>query len=104
MFKKNLSGNWKIQSSEKTNSSGKEISGPEYRSNDWYHASVPSTVLATLVDKFTDDNTVGYYYRDQKSIVTRVPQAYGGKGYYIGGNQKQMLDAGSWVLVIKLSR
>ncbi len=50
MFKKNLSGNWKIQSSEKTNSSGKEISEPEYRSNDWYHASVPSTVLATLVD------------------------------------------------------
>jgi hypothetical protein len=40
-------------------------------------------------DHFTDENHVGYYYRDQKSIVTRVPQAYGGKGYYIGGNQKQ---------------
>ena len=40
-------------------------------------------------ENFTDENTVGYYYRDQKSIVTRVPQAYGGKGYYIGGNQKQ---------------
>lgn len=50
MFKKKLSGNWKIQSSKKTDLSGKEISGPEYRSNDWYHASVPSTVLATLVD------------------------------------------------------
>ena len=42
-------------------------------------------------DHITDDNTVGYYYRDQKSIVTRVPQAYGGKGYYIGGNQKQTI-------------
>lgn len=42
-------------------------------------------------DNFTDENTVGYYYRDQKSIVTRVPQAYGGKGYYIGGNQKQTI-------------
>ncbi len=39
-------------------------------------------------DKFTDENSVNYYYRDQKSIVTRVPQAFGGKGYYIGGNQK----------------
>ncbi|MEN8226750.1 MAG: hypothetical protein ABFS38_01240 [Bacteroidota bacterium] len=40
-------------------------------------------------DTFTDENAVGYYYRDQKSIVTRVPQAYGGDGYYIEGNQKQ---------------
>ena len=39
-------------------------------------------------DNFTDENAVGYYYRDQKSIVTRVPEAYGGKGYYIEGNQK----------------
>jgi len=39
----------------------------------------------------TNENTVGYYYRDQKSIVARVPQAYGGKGYYIGGNQKQTI-------------
>ncbi len=42
-------------------------------------------------ENFTDENSVGYYYRDQKSIVTRVPQAYGGKGYYIGGNQKQTI-------------
>ncbi len=42
-------------------------------------------------DKFTDENSVAYYYRDQKSIVTRVPQAYRGKGYYIGGNQKQTI-------------
>jgi len=38
---------------------------------------------------FSNENAVGYYYRDQKSIVTRVPQAYGGKGIYIEGNQKQ---------------
>ncbi|MBT3242424.1 MAG: hypothetical protein HN352_04685 [Bacteroidetes bacterium] len=42
-------------------------------------------------DDFINENTVGYYYRDQKSIVTRVPQAYGGQGYYIGGNQKQTI-------------
>ncbi|MCD6202561.1 MAG: hypothetical protein J7K46_12210 [Bacteroidales bacterium] len=38
---------------------------------------------------FTNEKSVGYYFRDQKSIVTRVPQAYNGKGMYIGGNQKQ---------------
>jgi hypothetical protein len=42
-------------------------------------------------DKFMDENAVTYYNRDQKSIVNRVPQAYGGKGYYIGGNQKQTI-------------
>ena len=31
----------------------------------------------------------GYYYRDQKSVVTRIPQAFTGRGYYIQGNQKQ---------------
>ena len=36
-----------------------------------------------------DDSSQCYYFRDQKSIVTRVPQAYDGKGYYIEGNQKQ---------------
>ena len=37
----------------------------------------------------TDESKTGYYYRDQKSIVVRVPEAYGGKVYYIEGNQKQ---------------
>jgi hypothetical protein len=37
----------------------------------------------------TDESSTGYYYRDQKSIVVRVPEAYGGTGYYIEGNQKQ---------------
>lgn len=36
-----------------------------------------------------DEAAQGYYYRDQKSIVTRIPQAFDGKGYYIQGNQKQ---------------
>lgn len=37
----------------------------------------------------TNESKTGYYYRDQKSIVVRVPEAYGGKGYYVEGNQKQ---------------
>jgi hypothetical protein len=40
-------------------------------------------------ETFVDENAVAYYYRDQKSIVSRIPQAYGGEGIYIEGNQKQ---------------
>jgi len=29
-----------------------------------------------------------YYFRDQKSVVTRIPESFGGKGFYIQGNQK----------------
>jgi hypothetical protein len=28
-----------------------------------------------------------YYFRDQKSVVTRIPQAFGGRSYYIQGDQ-----------------
>ncbi len=37
----------------------------------------------------TNESQTGYYYRDQKSIVVRVPEAYNGKGYYVEGNQKE---------------
>ena len=37
----------------------------------------------------TNESSVGYYFRDQKSIVVRIPQAYNGKGFYIEGNQIQ---------------
>jgi hypothetical protein len=36
----------------------------------------------------TDESSEGYYFRDQKSIVTRIPDSFGGKGMYIQGNQK----------------
>lgn len=36
-----------------------------------------------------DESKMNYYFRDQKSIVTRVPEAYHGQGYYIQGNQKE---------------
>jgi hypothetical protein len=57
---------------------------------------VPSKIVTADFDlrpyhpeSFTDENSSSYYHRDQKSIVTRVPQAYGGRGVYIQGNQKQ---------------
>jgi hypothetical protein len=39
----------------------------------------------------TNETAQNYYFRDQKSVVTRVPQAYNGKGYYIQGNQKSTI-------------
>ncbi len=36
----------------------------------------------------TDEGSFEYYYRHHKSVVTRVPEAFGGKGFYIQGNQK----------------
>ena len=40
-------------------------------------------------DQMTDESSQGYYYRNQKSIVTRIPQAFAGKGLYIEADQKQ---------------
>jgi hypothetical protein len=37
----------------------------------------------------SDEAEQGYYFRDQKSVVTRIPQAFSGRGYYIQGNQKE---------------
>jgi hypothetical protein len=45
------------------------------------HGGTPSTQ--------SDESSQGYYFRDQKSVVTRIPQSFAGKGFYIQGNQKQ---------------
>ena len=34
-----------------------------------------------------DERSYGYYFRDQKSVVTRIPQAFGGRGFYVQGDQ-----------------
>ncbi|MBU0951824.1 MAG: hypothetical protein KKH91_03220 [Elusimicrobia bacterium] len=34
-----------------------------------------------------------YYFRDQKSIVKRIPEVYSGKGYYIEGDQKETIPS-----------
>jgi hypothetical protein len=58
--------------------------------------SVPKNLIAADFDlrdfepsQMTDESSQGYYFRDQKSVVTRIPQAFAGKGYYIQGDQKQ---------------
>ena len=43
--------------------------------------------------QMTDESSPDYYNRDQKSVVTRIPQAFDGHGYYIQGNQLQTVPA-----------
>jgi exo-1,4-beta-D-glucosaminidase len=43
-----LSGDWKIQSSAKTDRTGEEISSDNFSPGDWYPATVPSTVMGAL--------------------------------------------------------
>ena len=79
---------------------GSAVSGPEVflkaASMTGNVGKIPDKIITANFDlrpyntyDFTNENTVGYYYRDQKSIVTRVPNAYHGKGYYIEGDQKE---------------
>ncbi|UCE47887.1 MAG: hypothetical protein JSW47_20100, partial [Phycisphaerales bacterium] len=58
--------------------------------------NVPNNIITVDFDlrdyncgAMSDESCPGYYFRDQKSIVTRIPQAFASKGFYIQGNQKQ---------------
>ncbi len=44
-----LSDGWKVQSSAKISSSGEEISSSQMKTDEWYDAIVPSTVMGTLI-------------------------------------------------------
>ena len=39
--------------------------------------------------QMADESAPGYYFRDQKSVWSRIPHAFGGRGFYIQGNHKQ---------------
>ncbi len=41
--------------------------------------------------QMTDESAPGYYFRDQKSVLTRIPHAFDGKGFYINADQKQSI-------------
>jgi hypothetical protein len=42
-------------------------------------------------EHLSDEAAAGYYCRDQKSIVTRIPQAFSGTGLYVQGDQIQTI-------------
>lgn len=44
-------------------------------------------------DHMTNEAAAGYYYRDQKSVVTRIPDAFGGEGVYVQGDQRDTFPA-----------
>ncbi|WP_443777378.1 glycoside hydrolase family 2 protein [Bacteroides clarus] len=51
-----LTDNWKIQSSQQINASGKEVSSPQFTTDDWYPTTLPATVMGVLsqYDKYKD--------------------------------------------------
>jgi len=58
--------------------------------------SVPQGILTADFDlrehdarQMNDEAAPGYYFRDQKSVVTRIPEAFGGRGLYVQGDQKK---------------
>jgi hypothetical protein len=58
--------------------------------------NIPNNIITADFDlrdhepeAMSDESSQGYYFRDQKSIVTRIPRAFSGKGFYIQGDQKQ---------------
>jgi hypothetical protein len=42
-------------------------------------------------DHMQDEQNPDYYSRHQKSVATRIPQAFGGKGFYIQGDHRTTL-------------
>ena len=48
-------------------------------------------IRSLRVSDTKDDRKEGYYYRDQKSVVARIPQAFHGKGFYVEGDQKRTI-------------
>lgn len=79
---------------------GSAVTGPEVLLKAVSIASntgnVPNGILAADFDlreqgtgSMNDESSQGYYFRDQKSVATRIPRAYTGKGFYIQGNEKQ---------------
>ena len=75
-----LKNNWAIQSSAKVKAGGKELSKPGWKPENWYPTSVPSTILATLVDNkvFPDpyygtniENLPGYF---KNAVKKEMPE------------------------------
>lgn len=61
-----LSVGWMIQASSQVKQTGDEISKPDFDTHGWYSASVPSTVLAVLVENGVYENP--YFGMNLKNI------------------------------------
>ncbi len=75
-----LHDNWTIQSSREVSGDGKIISTPSWQPEKWYPASVPSTVLGTLVeDKVYPDPYFG-------TNIEKIPGYFSRRGGEIPEN------------------
>jgi hypothetical protein len=81
---------------------GSAIQGPEVLLKSVSMAAnigkTPQNIITADIDfrpynpkNMTDESSTEYYFRDQKSIVTRVPEAFNGKGIYLQGDQRQII-------------
>ncbi|MBI4556522.1 MAG: hypothetical protein HY706_02980 [Candidatus Hydrogenedentes bacterium] len=61
-----LSQNWRLQSSAQVKAGGEQLSTPGYAAEGWYPTSVPTTVLAALVENKVSPDP--YYGDNLKSI------------------------------------
>jgi exo-1,4-beta-D-glucosaminidase len=68
-FKKNLTENWIVQSTDSVTGNGELISSNQFQPENWYPAVVPATVLHALVENgvYTD------IYRDNR--LEQIPEA-----------------------------
>ncbi len=62
--------------------------------------SPPNVITTAVFDlrpikikDISDEKTYTYYFRDIKSIVSRIPRSFNGKGHYIQGDQTQTFPA-----------
>jgi hypothetical protein len=44
-------------------------------------------------DHMADESKFSYYFRNAKSVVTRIPEAFGGRGYYVRGHFSETIPA-----------
>ncbi|MEO6960884.1 MAG: glycosyl hydrolase, partial [Puia sp.] len=73
----NLDTGWKCKNAGKTKSTGEQISRPDYALGDWLPATVPGTVLTTLINnKLMPDPFYGMNNEQIPDIFTT------GAGYY----------------------
>jgi Exo-beta-D-glucosaminidase Ig-fold domain/Glycosyl hydrolases family 2/Concanavalin A-like lectin/glucanases superfamily/Glycosyl hydrolases family 2, TIM barrel domain/Glycosyl hydrolases family 2, sugar binding domain len=86
-----LAGGWRMTPAPKVNADGAAISVPDYSARDWWPATVPGTVLTTMIDRgvYADPdyglnnlaipeslNQQDYWYR----VEFRAPKTMGGDG------------------------
>ncbi len=70
-----------------------------YRPNNIFTADFD--IRPSNLNMMKSEDSFYYYFRDQKSVVTRIPQSFNGKGYYVCGNHLTTLKRFYQLLTLK---